>query len=177
MVGNFAIIVPFVLVVLAAFGALIWLLFRNGITGPRFLAFMVCAFGLIMGMNFFMAYQALHTFPGLETENGYVASQNFNRDRAAQLALHWQVKLRYERGNLIVAFDGDKGNTPDVNSIDVLVGRPTEARDDKRPTFTRSGNVFSAPVALHPGRWMVVVQAKAGDGTAFRQRLSLFVES
>ena len=145
------------------------------LTGRKVLAIAVAFFGTIMTVNFVMAYQAIHTFPGLEVENGYVASQSFNVDMRAQKALGWAVKLNYQRRHLIVDFEGANGHEPDVATLDVLVGRPTEARDDQRPDFARNGATFTAPLELRPGRWMVVVQAKAGDGTAFRQRLSLYV--
>lgn len=145
------------------------------LTGRKVLAITVAFFGVIFGVNFVMAYQAIHTFPGLEVENGYIASQSFNADMKAQKALGWTVNLTYANKHFIVEFDGKDGHEPDVAALDVLVGRPTEAREDQRPVFARNGAVFSAPLDLRPGRWMVVVQAKAGDGTAFKQRLSLYV--
>ena len=145
------------------------------ITGRKVLMMFVGAFGVIISVNLWMAYNAIHTFPGLEVENGYIASQTFNRDMKAQRALAWDVKLNYAGKVLTVDFDRQPGSTADIGTLAVLVGRPTEAREDKHPAFTRNGDVFSAPLDLHPGRWMVVVQAQATDGTPFRQRLSLVV--
>ena len=45
------------------------------------------AFTVIIGVNLTLAVKAVGTFPGLETKNSYVASQNFEHDRAAQEAL------------------------------------------------------------------------------------------
>lgn len=145
------------------------------ITGRKVFIGFAGAFGIIIGVNVLMAYQAVHTFPGLEVKNGYIASQAFNRNMAAQKALGWDLKMSYERARLILTFDKAASSSPDVSKLAVLVGRPTEAREDKEPAFTRSGTSFIAPVDLHPGKWMVVVRAEATDGTPFLQRLTLFV--
>ena len=57
------------------------------ITGRKVFVFTASAFAIIIGVNFYMAFQAVGTFPGLETKNSYVASQKFDTDRAQQLAL------------------------------------------------------------------------------------------
>ena len=70
------------------------------ITGKKVLAFAVGAFGIIIGVNLVMAWQAVSTFPGLEVPNSYVASQSFDKERAAQEALGWTVEPSYENGVL-----------------------------------------------------------------------------
>jgi nitrogen fixation protein FixH len=62
-----------------------------------------------------------------------------------------------------------------VESMAVLVGRTTESRQDKRPEFARIAGVWQADVDLDWGKWMLVVEAEAKDGTKFKQRLELFV--
>ena len=57
------------------------------LTGRHVLAITLAAFGVIIAVNMVMAVKAVSTFPGLETPNSYVASQRFDRDRAAQAAL------------------------------------------------------------------------------------------
>lgn len=66
------------------------------LTGKHVLAITVSAFALIIGVNVFMAYSAIQTFPGLETDNSYVASQQFDRLKAAQLGLGWEVAAKIE---------------------------------------------------------------------------------
>ena len=41
---------------------------------------------------------------------------------------------------------------------------------------TLAEGVYTAPVTLDGGRWMIMVEAKANDGTRFHQRLSLVVK-
>ena len=57
------------------------------ITGWHVVAVFVASFGLIISVNILMAYKAISTFPGLAVKNSYVASQQFDKKRAAQQAL------------------------------------------------------------------------------------------
>ncbi len=146
------------------------------LTGRHVLAITVGAFSVVIAVNITLAYQAIATFPGLEVKNSYVASQTFDSDRTAQLGLGWTLAVIYEPGQLRLTFRDAAGLPAPVQGLDVLVGRPTEARDDTRPGFTETGGSFAAPLDLHPGKWMLHVQAFAPDGTAFRQRIDLFVK-
>lgn len=165
--------------IVAYLGGLGWLLFRKRITGPRFLGFMVGVFGLIIVVNVFMAFRAVDTFPGLEVGNSYVASQSFDADRAAQTALGWTVTPSYDgkAATLDLAFTDAEGKAVQVRDLTVLLGRPTEAKDDMEPRFIQEGGFYRAVAALHPGKWMLHVQALAEDGTKFQQRLNIFVKS
>lgn len=148
------------------------------ITGRHVLGFTVAAFGVIIAVNVLMAYQAISTFPGLEVDNSYVASQDFDADRKAQLALGWQLAPAYDlgKGELTLAFTDAQGNPVVVDALSVLVGRTTEAKDDSKPQFIYEAGVYRATAALQPGKWMLHVDAKSLDGTAFRQRIDLFVK-
>ena len=53
-------------------------------TGWHMLGLMVGGFGIIIAVNLTLAWNAIATFPGLETRNSYVISQSFQADRAAQ---------------------------------------------------------------------------------------------
>lgn len=149
------------------------------IKGQHVLAFMVGAFGLIITVNVLMAYKAVSTFPGLEVENSYVASQEFDSERKAQLALGWTLTPTYDQKlkELELAFTDADGNPVKVASLEVLVGRTTEAADDSYPKFARESGVYIAKADLAPGKWMMHVEARAEDGTRFHQRINLFVKS
>ncbi len=162
--------------IVAYLGGLGWLLFRRGITGPKFLGFMVGVFGLIIAVNLVLAFKAVSTFPGLEVDNSYVASQAFDSDKAAQKALGWKLTHDYENGELRLSFADKDGLPAEIRSLDVLVGRTTESREDIHPQFTREAGVYVAKEALQPGKWMMHVEARAKDGTLFRQRLDMFVK-
>lgn len=148
------------------------------ITGRHVLVFTVGAFGIIVAVNFLMAYKAISTFPGLEVNNSYVASQDFDRDRAAQIALGWTLVPSYDlaAGELTLRFSDAASAPVRVRDLKVLVGRTTEAQEDTTPNFVLDGSTYRANAALHPGKWMMQVEAHSADGTLFRQRLDLFVK-
>ena len=146
------------------------------LTGRHVLAITVGAFSVIIGVNLVLAVQAVRTFPGLEVANGYIASQTFDADRKAQEALGWTVSPQYREGRLTLAVTDAEGLPAAVRSLDVLVGRATEEKDDVVPDFLRVAGVWEADVALARGKWMLKVEAEAPDGTKFRQRLELFVQ-
>ncbi|GAB1364775.1 FixH family protein [Rhodobacter sp.] len=145
------------------------------ITGRQVAVFTVGAFGIIIAVNLLMAYKAVSTFPGLEAQNTFVASQEFDARRAAQEALGWTVSPRHEAGRVELAITDAAGQPVEVGSIEVLIGRPTSARDDVTPEFTYVGGVYQAPIDLGPGLWMLKLQAHAKDGTLFEQRFDLRV--
>lgn len=146
------------------------------LTGGKVLAITVSAFAIIIGVNVLLAFKAVSTFPGLEVENSYVASQDFDVERKAQLALGWTLTHGYTNGKLTLAFRDRTGQPVEAQQIHATVGRTTEAANDVQPVFTYADGVFSAPVALGQGKWMVLLEAHAADGTLFRQRLDLFVK-
>ena len=143
--------------------------------GRHVLAITVGAFSIIIGVNLVMAVQAVRTFPGLEVANGYIASPTFDAERKAQEALGWTAVPDYRDGKLTVTMTDAEGLPAAIRSLDVLVGRTTEQKDDVVPVFTRVSGIWEADVPLARGKWMLKVEAEAPDGTIFRQRLELFV--
>jgi nitrogen fixation protein FixH len=146
------------------------------LTGRHVLGITVGAFSVIIAVNLIMAYKAVSTFPGLEVKNSYVASQVFDADRTAQQGLGWTLTPTYDGGEVRLAFTDMRGNPVTLGGLSVLVGRPTETRDDSRPDFVRRDGAYVAQAMLRPGKWMMHVEAEALDGTAFRQRIDLFVK-
>ncbi|WP_374421830.1 FixH family protein [Paracoccus sp. (in: a-proteobacteria)] len=141
------------------------------LTGRHVLLITLCAFGVIILVNLVMAVMAVGTFPGLEVKNSYVASQNFDRERAAQQALNWRVTPEYDGREMVLAILDDNGNPAPLRDLSVTVGRPTHQRDDQSPEFTYSGGLYRAPLVLAPGLWNIHLTATARDGTVFRQRI------
>jgi nitrogen fixation protein FixH len=145
------------------------------LTGRHVAAVTVSAFAVIVAANFVLAWKAVATFPGLEVANGYVASQSFDADRRAQQALGWTLAAEHRNGTLRLRLADATGAPAAAQQVTVLVGRPTEAAEDRRPVLTFDGTAWTAPLALNPGKWMVKLEATAADGTVFRHRLDLFV--
>jgi nitrogen fixation protein FixH len=147
------------------------------LTGWHVLAMFVAFFGVIIAVNGTLAWKAISTFPGLEVDNGYIASQTFDAERAAQQALGWSLVPSYDAAasELRLAFTDAAGAPIRLAALNVLVGRTTEAGDDIRPDFALKAGVYIAPATLAQGKWMMMVEARGADGTPFRQRIDLFV--
>ena len=148
------------------------------ITGPKVFAFTASAFGLIIGVNLLMAYKAISTFPGLEVSSSYVASQTFDAERAAQAALGWQLVQGYDpvKEQISLRFTDNAGAPVQLNDLQILVGRSTEAREDFSPAVTYAKGAYLADAKLAQGKWIMHVSGHAQDGTLFRQRLDLWVK-
>jgi nitrogen fixation protein FixH len=143
------------------------------ITGRQVLIGTVAAFGVIIAANLTLAVSAVRTFPGLEVKNGYEASQVFDREKAAQIALGWTMDADLADGELRIAFTDRDGRAVRPATVMAKVGRATEASDDHTPDLVWTGGAFAAPVSIDGGNWTLWVDATAEDGTAFRQRIPL----
>ena len=142
------------------------------ITGRQVFAVSAGAFAVIIAVNVYMAYSAISTFPGVEVANSYVASQQFDDDRAAQEALGWRAEPSYDGKALALKISDRQGLPAPVQALRVTISRPTQKRDDVSPEMRYSGGLWVADLALAPGAWVVHLEADAPDGTVFRQRLA-----
>lgn len=146
------------------------------LTGRKVLAITVSAFAVIIGVNVLMAFKAISTFPGLEVPNSYVASQVFDAERKAQDALGWTLTESHEDGILRLAFRDREGLPVQVERLAAVIGRTTDSAQDLRPDFRWQNGDYIADAPLGPGKWMILLEAYAKDGTRFHQRLDLIVE-
>lgn len=147
------------------------------LTGPKVLAIALAAFGIIIGVNLLLAWKAVVTFPGIEVRNSYVASQEFDKARAAQVALGWDVSAQYRDGVLEIILEGPNGVPAEVTEMVALVGWATSTKDDVTPEFTRNGATYATPLELRDGNWNIRLKAVAANGVEFRQRIPLFIDN
>ena len=91
------------------------------ITGYHVLFGFVAAFGVIISVNLYLAFSAVKTFPGLEVKNSYVASQQFNAQKAAQEALGWEIDADHSDGLLVLSIT-DKNGPVRVQSLTATLG-------------------------------------------------------
>lgn len=140
------------------------------IKGWHVLAGFVAAFSIIISVNLTLAYNAVRTFPGLEVSNSYVASQTFDVNRTAQLALGWDVsaQLNGDVLSLVILQDG-KAIAPMIEQA--TFGRATHVGQDQTPAFEFDGNALQAVVNGGEGNWNLRLRARAADGTLFEQRV------
>lgn len=146
------------------------------LTGRKVFAITATFFAVIIGVNVTLAYKAVSTFPGLEVENSYVASQTFDAERGAQLALGWTLVVNAQSDTVTLAFTGPDGQPVQPKLLNATIGRATEGQDDSIPDFAYAAGHYTAPVALDPGKWVLRVEALAADGTPFRQRITLNIK-
>jgi nitrogen fixation protein FixH len=149
--------------------------FRGPITGPKFFAIFSLFFIVIIGVNIVLAVKAVTTFPGLEVANSYVASQTFDHDKAAQVALGWTVHATVHQGNLQLSITDADGQPVQAATLTGIFGRATSVRDDQVPVFAFDGVRYHAPVVTAPGNWNLRLEAVAADGTLFKQRVVVLV--
>ncbi|WP_370402303.1 FixH family protein [Sulfitobacter sp. JB4-11] len=142
------------------------------IKGWHVFAGFASAFGIIIAVNLTLAFNAVKTFPGLEVRNSYVASQAFDADRAAQLALGWEVSATVEDNvlRLVILEDG----APIAPVIEqATFGRATSVAQDQTPEFSFDGTALVAQVDAPDGNWNLRLRLRAwgADGTLFQQRI------
>lgn len=147
------------------------------LTGRKVLIFTVLAFGIIIAVNLTLAFNAVRTFPGLEVDNSYIASQTFDRDREIQTSLGWDVSAHVDTAGDLVLTILDAGGAPvRVAKLDATFGRATSVRDDQTPVFDFRDGAYRAKVEYAPGNWNLRFRAVARDGRAFRQRVVVIVD-
>lgn len=141
------------------------------LTGKHVLFIFVAAFSVIIAVNITLAVNAVKTFPGLEVKNTYVASQQFDERRAAQVALGWTVAGSHQDGVLRLAITAADGTPVEAAELTAILGRATQVADDVTPAFVFDGTAYVAPMELADGNWNIRMEAKALDGTLFTQRV------
>lgn len=140
------------------------------IKGWHVFATFFVAFGIIIAVNLTLAFNAVRTFPGLEVKNSYVASQGFDRDRTAQLALGWDVSATLAGDDLVLQIlENGKPISPKIDAA--IFGRATNVSQDQFPDFSFDGRGLRAQVAGGAGNWNLRLKAQSIDGTKFQQRI------
>lgn len=143
--------------------------------GWHVLGMFVGGFTVIIGVNLFLAFSAVRTFPGIETDSAYVASQTFDSERRAQDALGWTVVADYTDARLALAITEPDGQPIRPEVISATLGRATTIAQDTWPEFGWDGSRFVTDIVLAPGNWNLRVELRADDGTPFRRRIPLWV--
>lgn len=143
------------------------------LTGRKVLAIFVAGFGLIIGVNVFMAWNAVSTFPGLEVSSSYADSQTFDVRRDAQEALGWNASVAVEDQTLILTLVDDAGRPVYPAELEALLTRPTNRTEDQALMLERGPNgTLIAPVSVSEGRWRLRLTGIARDGTEYRHNIT-----
>lgn len=148
---------------------------QRPLTGWHVFAIFAGCFSVIIAVNLTLAFQAVGTFPGLVTKNSYIASQSFDKDRAAQDGLGWTLNTDLAKGVLTLAITDAEGAPVNPKVMAATLGRATHVAEDMNPVFTWNGTALTAPAPVEVGYWTLWLELEAADGTAFRRRIPLQV--
>jgi len=150
-------------------------------TGRHLLYILVGFFSVVIGVNLLMAHFAKSSWTGLVVENGYVASQEFNKElekAREQKALGWLPEFIYDSGRGIIEVKVlDKTGTPlPVKAAWVSLVRPSDSRLDANLTMTPDGlGHFLSEKKLEIGKWQARLQLEDATGHTMRQEYSFVV--
>jgi len=145
--------------------------------GRGVLVIAVIAFLVMLAPNIILAVTAARTFSGVVTEDSYVASQGFDRLKAAQLALGWRVALDHDADVLRLDITDAAGHVVRPAMLAVTMGRPTTTRADRVVAMLETPSGYAGEAPMAPGHWRVEIVATAADGTAFRQSHDIWVDA
>lgn len=140
-------------------------------TGWHMTAILVVFFGVVIAVNMWLAISARSTFGGALAENGYVASQDYNKwiaESQAQDRLGWSVSADAENGRLALTIAGVQHP-----SIAVVLRHPLGREPERRMTMrTLDGTRFISAERLPAGRWRVHIDlADEGHRASFLEEV------
>lgn len=132
-------------------------------TGWHMLGVVCLFFGTIISVNFYMAYQAVHSWSGLVVENTYVASQQFNGKVAEAKALNASGisgTLTATNGLIRYVIVDEAGQPVVADTVSASFKRPVGDHQDFEVMLNDAGK--GAYEVAHPvasGHWIVDVSA------------------
>lgn len=158
---------------------------QKTLTGRHVLLGMLALFVSVTSVNVFMAYKAISTFGGLETQDAYRKGLNYNQrieDARAQEALGWtdEAKIDAAAGTLTVTIKDRDQKGVEGLSLSGILGRPATNADDKEVAFRPVGSgVYAAEVAgLADGHWIATLAARqqnaAEDKIVYKSKVRLW---
>lgn len=147
------------------------------LTGWNVLLIIGSFFGVIMVVNFVMAYYAIHTFSGMQTEKPYESGLAYNRaisEAKAQASRGWNVDVRMER-----VADGSVGMNVTLNDaaskplenliVKAALRSPIDSKRDHLLSLMFSGHgTYSGITNAEAGQWDVEIVAESEGATVYR---------
>ena len=146
----------------------------------------VAAFGVIIAVNGTMAYIAVDSWTGLETEQPFQRAQAYNAElaqKSMQTQLGWNASAQFEpapiadnahAGVVHLSITDREGRGVSGLSVETLAVRPIQEGFDQSLIFAeRSPGTYVASIQLPlPGQWELRFTAtRADDVFKMRQRI------
>jgi nitrogen fixation protein FixH len=149
------------------------------LTGRMVLAMIVAFFAVIIGVNAFMAHEALSTFRGVDADSAYRAGQLFEHEVAmakAQDAEHWQVDAKVTPAAdgtavLEIAAHDASGAPLSGMTTTAVLARPTDRHLDRTITISEDGaGHYRGAAAIEPGQWDLILELSRQGNRLFRSK-------
>ena len=149
-------------------------------TGKHMLISLLCFFGVIITVNFTMAFLASGSWTGLVVKNSYVASQHFNEElkhAKLQRKAGLSSEVHYKAGSLFFKMRDQDANSVSIQNLTAEYGRPAyEQADQKQELLQKSGDVFEIALKLEPGVWAIKLTGDTAQ-MPYRRDVRLFVDA
>lgn len=144
-------------------------------TGRHMATILIAFFGVVIAVNFFMAYVAVSGFGGTVVDNSYVASQNYNRwlaEGRAQAALGWRIAVsRTDDGHVLARVTEVSG--PWHGTVQGTARRAMGRSTESPVAFAALGNGEYRSVARVPTGRLIVLLHLQRAGSEFSSRVEL----
>jgi len=135
---------------------------------PFFPWFIAAAMGVVIAINCFMAYSALHTFPGNAGSDGFDLSNHYNailERMKLEAGLGWAVQAEVDQVGHPVVMLTDRSHASLAGAeIEATAQRPLGDRHARQVHFTEaSPGHYRGDVALdEQGQWELEIWANVG---------------
>lgn len=151
---------------------------RTRLSGWMVLVYLLAFFGIVMGVNGVMIYEALSTMRGVNTESAYQVGRMFEQDVAmvkAQDARHWQIdaKLTPARNatRLALIARDEAGHVLSGMTASASFERPTDRGLDRNVALKEaSPGQYYGETELIPGQWDLVIEISGQGQRLFRSK-------
>lgn len=160
---------------------------KSQFTGWHFLIFIVGFFGVVITANVTMAYFAIDTFSGLETDDAFRKGRDYNQTLEAakqQEALGWQEELTLVKNGsgmnaahyITLTLAGAEAETGLTATL--LIRRPATDADDQMLSLveTTPGTFVGVIKLLDAGRWKRSLVVKKAGEVIFRKNSEFMVQ-
>ena len=153
-------------------------------TGKRILAWFVGFFLVVFSANGIMAYFALKTWTGLETDDAYVKGLNYNNEienARSQITSGWEVVISEKpdtmTGRLEIQLTRPAESFPPTQITATFIRAVQEGYDQEIALSPLGNNLYGAPVELPlVGQWDVLIVVNSQNEPIYKLRDWLLIK-
>lgn len=136
-------------------------------TGRHMFILLALFFGVIITVNLIMATIASSTWTGLIVKNGYVASQDFNKElenAKRQDENGWVGRFKYDGVRVVFGLNDASGQPIDKAVLQIELGRPAFEAEDRTLTLLPLGNgLYEVKALLGSGIWQYRITGEISE--------------